>query len=214
MASEKLRGIIIKTFDYKEKDRLVYIYTEEFGKITAIAKNVRTKTSKTASILQPLTLCDFVLFKGKSMYILNEVSMVNSFNDLKMDFELLTYGLYYLELCDISQGDGEYNKEYFMDLIKALYFLNTNTLDVNLLSRFFEVKTLERSGNYPDVSYLETVLSGEAKGFLKFLLSNELEKINVIKVSGNAIEEVAKVTKELIRESYHRIPKSLSILET
>lgn len=213
MALEKVRGIIIKTLDFKEKDKLVFIFTKEKGKISSIIKNVRTKTSKNASVVQPLNICDFVVFRGKSMYSLNEISLVNSLSDIKSDYDLLTYSLYYLELADISLQDEEENEPYFFDLIKALYFLPIEGINIKLLTRAFEIKTLIRSGNYPDVSLIEGYLSNEAKGILRFLLNTDLEKINVIKPSEKAIKEIGEVTKELIKTSYHRIPKSLEMLE-
>ena len=34
-------AFVLKTMPYKEKDRLVYAYTKEFGRLTFIAKGVK-----------------------------------------------------------------------------------------------------------------------------------------------------------------------------
>lgn len=214
MLPDKIRGIIIKTLDYKEKDRLVYILTPHLGKISSIAKNVRTRTSRHSSILQPLNICDFVMFKGKSLYTINEVTVVDTFNELKVDYDLLTFAIYFLELADINQEDGMANEAYFFDLLKALNFLKIEGINVRLLTAAFEIKTLQRSGNYLDMEYIGAKVSGEVRGILKFLISSEIEKINVLKPSDRALKELSMVTSELIKNGFHRIPKSLSIIET
>ena len=51
MGTIKTRGIVIKTQDYKENDKLVWIFTEDLGKITAIAKGAEKIKVKIFPIL-------------------------------------------------------------------------------------------------------------------------------------------------------------------
>lgn len=48
------RGVVIKTQDYKENDKLVWLFTEKLGKISLIAKGARKNKSKLMSITLPL----------------------------------------------------------------------------------------------------------------------------------------------------------------
>ena len=52
MTSE-VRGLVIRTVDIKETDRLVTIFTEEQGAITALARGARSlKSRKLAATMQ------------------------------------------------------------------------------------------------------------------------------------------------------------------
>ena len=42
----KCRAVVIKTQDFKENDKLVWLYTDSFGKISSIAKGAKRSKSK------------------------------------------------------------------------------------------------------------------------------------------------------------------------
>ena len=42
----KCNGVVIKTQDYRENDKLVWLYTDNLGKITMIAKGAKKSKSK------------------------------------------------------------------------------------------------------------------------------------------------------------------------
>ncbi|MDU3722825.1 MAG: DNA repair protein RecO, partial [Clostridium celatum] len=64
----KTKGVIIKSIDYKENDKLIWAYTEEVGKITFIARGAKKSKSKNLSITLPLCFGEYVFFKGKNLY--------------------------------------------------------------------------------------------------------------------------------------------------
>lgn len=68
----KTRGVILNTMEYKEKDRLLHVFTLEYGKISVLARGTRGTKGRFQAAAQPMMLCDFVLFPGKSLYQLNE----------------------------------------------------------------------------------------------------------------------------------------------
>ena len=51
--TEEVRGLIIRTVDIKDSDRLVVIFTEEHGAMTALARGARSlKSRKLAATMQ------------------------------------------------------------------------------------------------------------------------------------------------------------------
>jgi len=122
---EKVRGIVLKTMDFKEKDKLMWIFTEELGKVSVLCKGVRNQKSRMQSLAMPLLLGEFMLYRGKSMHTLNEGSVITTFKGLKEDLVLLTYGSYFLELCDIVTIDSEPDRELYRELVTALYILES-----------------------------------------------------------------------------------------
>lgn len=41
LSLHKVDAVVIKTMEFKENDKLVWLYTDKFGKITSIAKGAR-----------------------------------------------------------------------------------------------------------------------------------------------------------------------------
>ena len=58
----KTKAIVLGGFDIKEADRIVTFYSEQRGKIKAIAKGVRKTRSKFGSSLEPFTLSNLLIY--------------------------------------------------------------------------------------------------------------------------------------------------------
>jgi DNA repair protein RecO len=60
------RGIVIEAFDVKEANKTYWIFTRELGMIVAVAQGVRLAHSKLRFSLQPLSLCEISLVRGRA----------------------------------------------------------------------------------------------------------------------------------------------------
>ena len=212
MALIKTRGIILKVRDFKERDKLVYIFTLEQGKVTAIAKGVRSAKGRFQAATQPMMLCDFVLFEGKNIHSLNEVSVVHGFPHIKTDFDRITYGSYFLELADIAMADKEVNQPFFLDLLKALYLLDQPGIHLEHLARAFEMKTLVRTGNLPDPALAEG-MSDTARQMVRVMLNKPIEEALQLPAEQADLDPIAELTDGILKECFQRRPKSLAILD-
>ena len=67
MSLVKSYGVVIKTQDYKENDKLVWLYTSEHGKVSTIARGAKRSRSKFLSITLQLCYGEYVYFKGKGL---------------------------------------------------------------------------------------------------------------------------------------------------
>lgn len=208
----KTRGIILKGMDYKEKDRMLFIFTADLGKITVIARGVRSARGKFQAAVQPMTLCDFVLYPGKNIHMLNEAEPVHAFSGIKSDYEKITYGSYFLELTDIAMADREPQERYFGDLVKAMFLLDQAGITVRQLARAFEIKTLLRTGNQPDPSLART-MTESARHCVWMMLNKPLEEVMSLDVSEADLAAVGELTDGLLRECFQRRPKSLDLLD-
>ena len=136
------KAVIIKTQDYRENDKLVWFYTENLGKITAIVRGAKKSKSKFLSLTLPLCYGEYMVYKGRNLYTLQEGKIINSFQGLLNNLDKLTYSSYLCELTDIACEENEVNKGLFRELVITLYLLNTDALDYELLIRAFELRLL------------------------------------------------------------------------
>ncbi|MBZ9688167.1 DNA repair protein RecO [Clostridium estertheticum] len=242
MAILKTRAIVIKTQEFKEADKLVWLFTEDFGKITAIAKGARKNKSKYVSSTLPCCYAEFVLFKGKNLYTINEVTIIDSFQQLLRNLDTITYASYFNELIDISMENEDVNSELFKDLVSAFYFIKNDVMDIEILARAFETKLLKATGygldfeqcvrcrkkitisnNIDLQSYgpickdCEKVnsiyISNPTYNTLKFLNNFGMDKINRIVVSKESKLELYKILSIIISQNYARKPKSLEMFD-
>ena len=79
------RGIIIKSNDYKEKDRLLSVLTSDRGLITICAKGVAKPGSSLGFVSMPYMLCDFVVSVHLQTDKINENSGIDVFVVLHVD---------------------------------------------------------------------------------------------------------------------------------
>jgi DNA repair protein RecO (recombination protein O) len=96
----KTEGIIIRAVDLGELDRLLFVYTRGYGKISVRAISARKKESKLRGLLEPFTLGQFVLAKSKTIDIVTDFEVANSFSYLHKNLGNLAYAYYFAELID------------------------------------------------------------------------------------------------------------------
>jgi len=211
---EKVKGVILKTMDYKERDKIIWLFTESLGKIAVICKGVRSQKSKYQSLIRPILYGEFLLFKGSgTMYSLNEGIAINSFSSLSSSLELLTYGSYFVELADIMTQDNEPDEPAYKILVTALYLLETNVIDMELLTLAFEVKLIRNSGLKVGREMVPFPISKASENIIEFLLKTEMSKIHVLKLDEKIKKELKEITTFIIRDSFQRRPKSLDLLK-
>ena len=241
LSLHKVNAVVIKTKEFKENDKLVWLYTNNLGKITAIAKGARKSKSKLLSLTLPLCYGEYVLFKGKSLFNLQEGKITNSFQGLLDNLDKLTYSSYICELIDICVEEGEVNEGLFKDFLTCMYLLNTDALDYELLIRSFELKILKATGyglvfdrcsickkpistsTYISLSNFGGVceecnkdhgvyVSKAAYSALRFLNNTPMDKVYRLNLTDDVKKQIEKVTTFIIYSNYSKRPKSLEML--
>ena len=241
MALLNTKGVVLKSQDYKENDKLIWIYTEAEGKVTAIARGSKKSKSKFLSMTLPLCFADYSLFQGKNLYNLQEGKIINSFQGLLDNLDKLTYSSYVCELIDICVEDVERNLNLFKEFITCLYLLNTDALDYELLIRSFELRVLKATGygvvfdkcsmckkpissaTYISLNNFGGVcdecnkvggiyISRAAYSALRFLNNTPMDKVYRLNLTDEVKKQIEKVTTYIIYSNYSRRPKSLEML--
>lgn len=221
---------------------MIWIFTDKLGKICAVAKGAKKGKSKYLSITLPFCYGEYVVFKGKNLYTLNEGKITESFQQLLNDLTSLTYASYLCELIDICVQDEESNRELFQVVITTLYLLKTGVMDNDILMRAFELKLLKHTGyglnfeycsicrskistsNFIDFQFSGGVcdncnklngiyISKAAFNSLKFLNNVALDKVYRLTLSKEVKDELYRVISVLISNNYSKKPKSLQMFD-
>lgn len=139
-------GVVLRTTDIKEADKLLSIATLEKGLITAVAKGVRKANAKLSGATGVLTFGVFSLTEGKNGYILSGVDVSENFFACWSDPLKYASALLCVEICGkFSQEETDLRSDV-VDLLKALRGVNyVETYSLVYALHFF-IRTSTRNG--------------------------------------------------------------------
>ena len=146
----KVQGLIIRTVDMKESDRLVTLFTKEKGLITAIAKGARSLRSRQMSSTTQFCYGNYVLYQKGDLYWIKESELIESFFDLRSDLERLALAQYLCEVLSFITVEAE--EETLLRLsLNSLYAIASGKYDIDLVKAAFEIRASSIIGFMPDV---------------------------------------------------------------
>ncbi|MGD9580271.1 MAG: DNA repair protein RecO [Vampirovibrionia bacterium] len=152
MSQYKTTAIVLRTYDFKDYDKIVVLYSKEYGIIRAIAKGVKKQRSQFNGKLEPTISSKFILYKGKNLDIVNECDVIESFKGIRSSLKKLTFSLCYLELASAFGIEEDPNSEIYYDFLfdslKKLELYDENSLIEKLLVEF-EYNIISAAGYTP-----------------------------------------------------------------
>lgn len=63
---EKAQGVVLRAFDYKDRQRIITLFTQEAGVISLIIKGISKKSYRTLALSTPLSEVEVLFTKGRS----------------------------------------------------------------------------------------------------------------------------------------------------
>jgi DNA repair protein RecO (recombination protein O) len=147
----KVEGIVAKTTSFGEGDKIVTLITDRYGKVRAMAKGARRTRSKLIAGTQLFCHGEFLLFKGRTWYYIDQVDVINTFYRIRNDLMRLCYGTYLMELIsEIVQSEQPAGRLFGL-VINALDILCDDRANPELIIRAAEIKALDYAGYRPQL---------------------------------------------------------------
>jgi len=148
----KTEGLVLKTTDTGESDRLVTILTRDFGLLRAFANGAKRLKSRSQSATQPLAFSRFSLYRGRDAYTVDEAQGIELFFPLREDIVRLSLAQYFCELA-AELAPAEVPAEPCLRLLlQALYLLSHQKKPLPLLKAAVELRMLCFAGYMPDLN--------------------------------------------------------------
>lgn len=244
MKNLRTEGLVIRSGNYGEADKLLTIFTLDRGKIPAIARGACKTKSKLAACVQLFTRGEFLLYMGKTLATVTQAEIKHSFYTLREDLFKYSYGQYFCELVGKLLEEKVPCPENYWLLLSAFKALEGEG-DMEVLARSFELKFLTLAGYEP---YLEGCLAcgGEASSYrlnykegglvcsrcasqegnslkislgipslLKKLIAWDLPRLKILKIQVPQKKKIAFINKKMLEYNMNLGPcKSLTFLES
>ncbi|QKS70866.1 DNA repair protein RecO [Paenalkalicoccus suaedae] len=145
---QKVEGIVIRTTDYGETNKILTIYTREFGKVPVMARGAKRPKSRFAASSQLFIQGVFVYQQSKGIGTLTTADIIDSFRGIRSDLMLTAYSAYIVELLDKLTEDREKSPYLYELLYQVLHHINEG-VDAEVLVRLVETKLLSLTGSPP-----------------------------------------------------------------
>ena len=151
MANERkvIRGIVLRSVDTKEADKILTILAGEMGKLAVVAKGARSRRSRVTAATQFLAYSEMTVTERHGWQILSEANTMELFDGIRRDIETLSLASYFAELADAVTYSDIPAQEVLSLLLNALYALGTLKRPREIVKPAFEVKLMALSGFEP-----------------------------------------------------------------
>jgi DNA repair protein RecO (recombination protein O) len=172
--SYKTDAVVLRSFRFGEADRVLHVYTQDRGRVGAVAKGVRKTKSRFGARLEPLSHVELLLHQGSGeLHTVTGASLVDPHRPDREDSYRLSVGLVGVEAMLRLFVEQERNERAFEALTRFLTVLDgvpaglRGRAALDPLALAFQLKLLWLSGYHP---HLEACVEcGEVDGLVGYL---------------------------------------------
>jgi DNA repair protein RecO (recombination protein O) len=136
MAIRSEQGIVLRTYPFGEADRIVVLISPNRGKMRTVAKGVRKTKSRFGGRLEPFTHIDVVVYEGRQLDTITQVSVIDPFAHLRLDLERVMAAGTMVEAVDAVAQERESSHRLFLLLNRGLKALDQGGTGRDLVSSF------------------------------------------------------------------------------
>jgi len=131
----KTEAIVLRKIDYGDTSRIIHFFSKDYGKISAIAKGIRSTKSKIGSLLDIFNYVQIVLYKKETrdIQLIKEVELLKYFGIIGDDLQRLQYATAIIELLYSMTVENEDHKKLFIGSIRAFDLINMKEKDPKLV---------------------------------------------------------------------------------
>ena len=146
------RGLVLRTTEYKETDRILTVLTAEDGLLTLKARGVRSNRSKLKGACQLLTYAEFTVSEARGFRFISEATAIEMFAGLRNDIVLLALGSYFAQLAEVLSQEDAASPALLSLILNALYALSKLQKPPRLVKAATELRLAAIAGYQPELS--------------------------------------------------------------
>lgn len=194
MALIKTEAIVLRAANYRDRSKILTLYTKSHGKLSVIAKGVRDAGTRWGGVLQSMAYLNALLYfkENRTLHLLSNAEYVRSFKSIFENSDKMNVGFRIIELINKTTADCHEIKGIFELITGSLNNLEDATKNyVNVLFNF-EFRLAGLLGFAVDVNEENTAgLRLTGNSVLPLIRNNQAEVLKIISY-GN-IEEIMEL---------------------
>ncbi len=146
-----VKGIVVRSVNISESDKLITIFTEEKGLVTAVANGSRTLKSRYLAATQLFCYSNFVLYKKSDKFWVKEVELIESFFDLRYKIERAALATYVCDVINYSALANVPDVPLLRLTLNTIYATSQEKHPLPKIKAAFEMRAAAILGFAPDV---------------------------------------------------------------
>ena len=154
MQEERTSAIVLRTRVHGESDKIVTFLTQDWGKITGIAKGAKRSRRRFVNVLEPFThiRLRFRPSRSDELAFILGCELVQTFRRPSQDIHRFALASYMVELTDVMVAGREAGQEIYTLLLHGLVSLEEVSPLPALFLSAFELRLLVEVGYAPNLS--------------------------------------------------------------
>lgn len=136
---KKTEAIVLSVRNWGEADRIVTLFSKEYGKTEAVAYGARKPRSALAASVQLFTQAEITLAEGKRIDTLKQCHIMRSFRVLREDLTRMAYGSFLAEVCEVLTADGQADEVLYERLLVLLDMMETRNPRITALAGALQI---------------------------------------------------------------------------
>lgn len=140
---------MLRSIRYGEADRILDLYTQDAGLISAIAKGIRRTRSRFGARLEPLSCVDFMAYGGRTLDTVTQVEVLRSFHVVREDLARFEAAGRMVQAVRALSGGDEADRRVFNLLYHALDSLESRDSGYRAVEAAFVLKLTILAGYAP-----------------------------------------------------------------
>lgn len=162
---QKCEGIVIRSTPYGESNKIITLFTREFGKMALMARGARKPNSRLSAITQLLFCGQFLFQSSRGLGTLQQGESIHFFKEIREDLFKTAYSSYLAELLDKGTEESKVNPYLYELFYQTLDYIDEG-YDAAILTNIFEMKMLQVIGLRPELN--QCVNCGSKEGRFAF----------------------------------------------
>lgn len=149
--SASCTGLVLRSTDVGDNDKLLTLLTAEYGKITVSAKGARSLKSKFMSVSQQFAYGEFTFTVKGDFKWLKEASLSEGFFAVRRDLPRLALACYVVSVTEQLSLEGQADLELLRLALNTLYMLCGDKHSLEHIKAVFELSAVSIEGFAPDI---------------------------------------------------------------
>ena len=154
MQEERTPAVVLRTRPHGESDKIVTFLTQDWGKVTGIAKGAKRSRRRFVNVLEPFSHVTLRFRPSRSdelVFILG-CELIRAFRRPSQDLQRFALASYLVELTDVMVAGREAGQEIYLLLLHTLTALEEASSLPTLFLSAFELRLLVEVGYAPNMS--------------------------------------------------------------
>ncbi|MBQ7794308.1 MAG: DNA repair protein RecO [Clostridia bacterium] len=168
MDSIKTRGLIIRSTDYGEANRILTVFTEDLGIVSANVYGAKSLKKGLGAASGIFVFGDIMLKDTNGRLRIEEIRVREGFFPLCEDIVKLSLASYFADLAHTAVGDGNRDESVLRLLLNTLYAICYNGVDLELARTVFEFRLAAVGGYLPECEHCVACNTDDFGGELYF----------------------------------------------